>query len=82
MCDAAPASCKWFPDFFPGLKCKIWLNAEHKCNCKKKKQVIEDEDIAVIIGKQNKCVCSVKVLIFDSGCMVITGKLLSMLCFF
>jgi TATA-box binding protein (TBP) (component of TFIID and TFIIIB) len=84
MCDAAPACCKWYPDLFPGLKCKIWLNSEHRCACKAKMaQTIiktkenaageEDAELQVIFGKQNKCVCAVKVLIFDSGCIVITG---------
>lgn len=86
MCDEAPACCKWFPDLFPGLKCKIWLNQDHRCACKTGKRgpgtpgppatprrAGEEDEIAIVIGKQNKCICAVKVLIFDSGCIVVTG---------
>ena len=92
MVDAAPACCTWAPDFFPGLKCKIWLNTEHKCVCGcgssggKKKGLSpssprtplaakgeEDEVLKAVIGKQGKCTCIIKVLVFDSGRIVITG---------
>jgi TATA-box binding protein (TBP) (component of TFIID and TFIIIB) len=85
MCDAAPECCKWKPDLFPGLKCKIWLTEERQCMCNVgggggKSNMIsssssskEDDQIQVIIGKQNKCICAVKVLIFDTGMIVITG---------
>ncbi len=91
MVDAAPACCKWEPDFFPGLKCKIWLNTEHRCVCRvvPKREgaspapsprgglVVLDTTEAgvlkIIFGKQNKCTCVVKVLVFDTGRIVITG---------
>ncbi len=83
MCDEAPACCKWYPDLFPGLKCKIWLTQEHRCVCKSSSgkhrtpatptQQQQDDDVSIVIGKQNKCTCAVKVLIFDSGCIVVTG---------
>jgi TATA-box binding protein (TBP) (component of TFIID and TFIIIB) len=77
MCDAAPACCKWLPDLFPGLKCKIWLTPEHMCVCLVKKTVAKDDpELCTILGKGStgqSCVCSVRVLIFDSGKIVITG---------
>ena len=72
MCDAAPSCCKWKPDIFPGLKCKIWLTPERRCMCGLVKRALPMEELQVILGKQ-KCVCSVKVLIFDTGMIVITG---------
>lgn len=79
MCDAAPACCKWLPDLFPGLKCKIWLTSEHMCVCHssvKREEVHDDPDVRKVLGgsaKQSSCVCSVRVLIFDTGKIVITG---------
>ncbi len=78
MCETAPTCCKWAPDSFPGLKSKIWLTKEHKCVCSArgadpKKVEPLGLDVQRIIGKQSKCVCSVKVLLFDTGKFVITG---------
>jgi|SRR6185295_13863075 len=56
MCEAAPSACKWVPDLFPGLKCRMWLTGSGRCECAKA-----------------KCVCAVKVLVFDTGRIVITG---------
>jgi len=56
MCEAAPSACKWVPDLFPGLKCRMWLTGSGRCECHKP-----------------KCVCAVKVLVFDTGRIVITG---------
>lgn len=56
MVEAAPSACKWVPDLFPGLKCRMWLTASGHCEC-----------------QLPKCVCAVKVLVFDSGRIVITG---------
>lgn len=56
MCEAAPGACKWVPDLFPGLKCRMWLTTSGRCEC----------------GKP-KCLCSIKVLVFDTGRIVITG---------
>jgi TATA-box binding protein (TBP) (component of TFIID and TFIIIB) len=66
MCDAAPMCCKWFPDLFPGLKCKIWLTATYGCEC----SAAAEETASSLAAK---CSCAVKVLIFDSGQLVITG---------
>lgn len=78
MVDAAPMACKWFPDLFPGLKCKIWLTKSHTCECTSTLRIeaIDDEleePLKRIIGKQRKCSCAVKMLIFASGRIVITG---------
>jgi TATA-box binding protein (TBP) (component of TFIID and TFIIIB) len=76
MCDVAPGCCKWEPDFFPGLKCKIWLNEDYQCKCPSGFIAPVDRDneiIKKVIGKARKCECSLKVLIFDSGKFVITG---------
>jgi hypothetical protein len=80
MCNAAPACCKWRPKLFAGLKCRIWLTPEHRCVCRERvkaeaeeEAVIEDDTVARIIGRPAKCVCAVKVLIFKSGAIVITG---------
>ncbi|MBX9636405.1 MAG: hypothetical protein K2Q45_02500 [Nitrosomonas sp.] len=78
MCDAAPMACKWFPDFFPGLKCKIWLTQSHMCECKQQQAPPKvdtelAEPLALILGKTSKCSCAVKMLIFDTGRIVVTG---------
>ena len=94
MCDAAPMACKWFPDLFPGLKCKIWLTQSHKCECSPAPPrwggatgEIDTElidPLALILGKSfapalsggsggGKCSCAVKMLIFDTGRIVVTG---------
>lgn len=76
MCDVAPGCCKWEPDFFPGLKCKIWLNEDYQCKCASGFVAPVDKEgeiIKKVIGKPRKCECSLKVLIFDSGKFVITG---------
>lgn len=67
MCDAAPACCKWFPDLFPGLKCKIWLAPEYRCICGATEAVE-----GVKLG--GKCTCFVKMIIFDTGKIVIPGS--------
>lgn len=78
MCDAAPMACKWFPDLFPGLKCKIWLTPSHACECSGgggggSASEMLDEALQNILGKQSKCSCAVKMLIFKTGRIVITG---------
>ena len=82
MCDAAPLACKWFPDWFPGLKCKVWLTESHSCECSassssfalaKEEAPTDDDLLPIILGKQKKCICAVKLLVFDSGRIVITG---------
>lgn len=55
--DAAPEIAKWEPDIFPGLKFRAWLTKSGKCECK-------------IV---NKCMCTCKCLLFDTGKIVITG---------
>jgi TATA-box binding protein (TBP) (component of TFIID and TFIIIB) len=71
MCDAAPTACKWDPDNFPGLKCRIWLTDTHTCHCKGKRQT--HAELQAAVGKTSKCVCVLKVLVFDTGQLVITG---------
>lgn len=61
MSEAAPACCKYFPELFTGLECKIWLTPDYKCNCKKGG------------GGGAKCSCVVKLLLFKTGRLVITG---------
>jgi len=56
MRDAAPAACKWKPDSFPGLKCRLWIPQENRCVCKKP-----------------KCTCTVRLLMYKSGKLVIVG---------
>jgi TATA-box binding protein (TBP) (component of TFIID and TFIIIB) len=96
MCDAAPMACKWFPDLFPGLKCKIWLTQSHMCECNASAPPLRggamgeidpelSEPLALILGKSfapalaggssggGKCSCAVKMLIFDTGRIVVTG---------
>ena len=79
LVDSAPECWKWFPDLFPGAKGKIWLTENNQCVCRIKiepgtEQHQEDDDtITQITGKRGKCKCSVKVLVFDTGHVVITG---------
>ncbi len=84
MCDTAPSCCKWFPDLFPGLKCKIWLTTEYACVCATTTAArggggggVTSSEISRALAlakvKQPKCACSVKALIFDTGKIVITG---------
>ena len=84
MCDAAPTNCKWVPDLFPGLKCKIWLTDSRTCVCgagsrghdDDDEDDEEDDDLGNIVGKQiatTKCSCIVKVILYDTGQVVIIG---------
>lgn len=68
--EAAPACCKWFPEWFPGLECKIWLNENYRCECGRAGKAGGAIPGA---GSQRKCSCVVKLLIFDTGRLVITG---------
>lgn len=58
LVDAAPECWKWFPDLFPGAKGKIWLTDGNRCECD---------------ALTTKCKCSIKVIVFDTGQVVITG---------
>jgi TATA-box binding protein (TBP) (component of TFIID and TFIIIB) len=74
MSEAAPSCCKWFPELFPGLECKIWLTESYKCVCGKGGG--GNAALAKLLpgaGSQRKCSCVVKLLIFKTGCLVITG---------
>lgn len=71
MADAAPASCKWFKDSFPGLECKVWLTPSYSCVCGRPAGY---KPTSVFEGPgQRKCSCAVKLLIFPTGKLVITG---------
>jgi TATA-box binding protein (TBP) (component of TFIID and TFIIIB) len=73
MAEAAPSSCKWFKDSFPGLECKIWLTASYTCVCGRPAGS-KATAIAAFEGPgQRKCSCAVKLLIFPTGRLVITG---------
>lgn len=56
--DAAPDVCQYKPDSFPGLKLRAWVKPQEECQC---------EHAAL------KCQCKVKLLIFDTGRIIITG---------
>ena len=56
----APDLAKWNPELFPGLKFLIWVSPRSKCRCVTKKNT-------------RNCNCNVKVSIFDTGKLVITG---------
>lgn len=73
MCDAAPTTCKWVPDLFPGLKCKIWLTETQTCTCNGGGS--GDDEIEKVIGKHitPKCTCIVKMILYDTGQVVIIG---------
>lgn len=79
MSEAAPACCKWFPELFPGLECKIWLTESYTCVCGKgnrssvKPFGSRSSTLLPGAGSQRKCSCVVKLLIFKTGCLVITG---------
>jgi len=66
LVDTAPGCWKWFPDLFPGAKGKIWLTESVQCEC-------EAGASGVVPSKRVKCKCNIKVIIFDSGQVVITG---------
>lgn len=73
LVDAAPECWKWFPDLFPGAKGKIWLTQSNQCECGVNGGSESDEPLKKLIGKRAKCKCSVKVLVFDTRQVVITG---------
>lgn len=84
MAEAAPACCKWFPELFPGLECKIWLTESYRCVCgragnsggSRGSRTSTYEAVSHLLpgaGSQRKCSCAVKLLIFASGRLVITG---------
>lgn len=73
MSEAAPSCCKWFPELFPGLECKIWLTESYKCVCGKGGGNAALAKLLPGAGSQRKCSCVVKLLIFKTGCLVITG---------
>ena len=74
MAEAAPSSCKWFKDSFPGLECKVWLTPSYSCVCGRPPGYKAPPPAAVFEGPgQRKCSCAVKLLIFPTGQLVITG---------
>lgn len=66
LVDAAANCWKWFPDLFPGAKGKIWLTENMRCECNASAP-------GVLPSKRVKCKCNIKVILFDSGQVVITG---------
>ena len=75
--DAAPDVVKWEPDIFPGAKCTVFLTKSRTCECRcecnggtapcmkrAKKKCPKPEE---------KCRCTCRTLIFDSGKVVVTG---------
>jgi len=58
MCRDAPLCCTHHNDLFPGLKCKVWLTQSYQCECK---------------SSSSGCKCSIKVLVFKTGKVVIPG---------
>lgn len=74
MAEAAPSSCKWFKDSFPGLECKVWITPSYSCVCGRPPGYKAPPPLAVFEGPgQRKCSCAVKLLIFPTGQLVITG---------
>lgn len=73
MAETAPACCKYFPELFPGLECKIWLTETYQCVCGRAGRGTALGRSLPGAGTQRKCSCVVKLLIFDSGRLVITG---------
>ena len=66
LVDTATNCWKWIPDLFPGAKGKIWLTESIRCEC-------DAGAPGVIPSKRVKCKCNIKVIVFDSGQVVITG---------
>ena len=77
LVNAAPECWKWFPDLFPGAKGKIWLTHSNQCECEasdvNRLHAHHSTEEQKLLGKRSKCKCAVKVLIFDTGQVVITG---------
>jgi TATA-box binding protein (TBP) (component of TFIID and TFIIIB) len=76
LVSGAPDCWKWTPDLFPGAKGKLWLTESKSCTCRALPGTEEEEEEKVLrklTGKKQKCMCAVKVLMFDSGKFVITG---------
>lgn len=59
--EMAPDLAKWTPDLFPGLQFRVWIKPRQECTCIRKK------------GKFG-CKCNVRVILFDTGKIVITGN--------
>lgn len=73
MADHAPLACRYDEKAFPGLKFKLWLNEEQRCQCNKRRKVVVENDVEKVIGKTTRCRCVVKVLVFKTGEVVVTG---------
>lgn len=61
LLDVAPDVAKWNPGLFPGMQFRVWISPRHECTCVKKR------------GKVG-CKCNVRVILFDTGNIVITGS--------
>jgi len=60
LVDLACDVTDWNPELFPGLHLLVWLKPKSLCKCKRKK-------------KNRSCVCNCRVVLFDTGKMIITG---------
>jgi TATA-box binding protein (TBP) (component of TFIID and TFIIIB) len=60
LVDKIPELATWQPELFPGLKFLIWLRPKSQCPCTRKR-------------KNKSCDCNARLLLFDSGTIVITG---------
>lgn len=66
LVDAGTNCWKWFPDLFPGAKGKIWLTDSMRCECAASAPGVPQ-------SKRAKCKCNIKMILFNSGQVVITG---------
>ncbi len=73
MANAAPLACRFDEKAFPGLKFKMWLNEEQTCQCKRSAKQRKIDDVEKVVGKVGRCTCVVKVLVFKTGEVVVTG---------
>jgi TATA-box binding protein (TBP) (component of TFIID and TFIIIB) len=60
LLDLACDVSDWNPELFPGFHLLVWLKPKDQCTCTKKK-------------KNRSCDCNCRVVLFDTGKMIITG---------
>lgn len=75
MCRAFPLTCT-HDKTFPGLTCRTWLTRSYACECRtnrRRRAAAAAADAVVASSTTPKCKCSLGVLIFQTGHVVIPG---------